>query len=41
MADWIWNEATKQNVSDIEIDILNNSVSPSSLEIQPIVYYLS
>ncbi|MFT6871464.1 MAG: hypothetical protein ACJAVN_000463 [Roseivirga sp.] len=40
MADWIWRTAIKQGVSLIEIDIINGSVSPKELHINPILGHL-
>ena len=41
MADWIWNAAEGKGITDIEIDILNGTVNPRELQIQPIVVQLS
>ncbi len=41
MADWIWNAANEKNVSDIEIDIMNQKIFPQALQIKPIVEQLS
>jgi hypothetical protein len=40
MADWIWNAAKKYGVTEIEIDILNDTVTPSALQIKPIIAQL-
>lgn len=40
MADWIWNTAERGGISKIEIDILNDKVSPRELQITPIVTQL-
>lgn len=40
MADWIWNEANILGVTDIEIDILNDSVAPKEMQIRPIIAQL-
>jgi hypothetical protein len=40
MADWIWNAADRLGVSEIEIDILNDAVTPRELEMHPIVAQL-
>lgn len=36
MADWIWNTAEKNGTTEIKIDILNKSIEPRDLEIQPL-----
>ena len=36
MADWIWNAAVEKNIMDVEIDILNECVTPAILQIKPI-----
>lgn len=41
MADWIWNAANEKGVTDIEIDILRDTVDPKELEIKPITAQLS
>ena len=40
MADWIWNAAREKNVSDIQIDIINKTVMPKELQIQPLTAQL-
>lgn len=40
MADWIWNAANEKNITDIEIDILTDHVTPNVLQIKPIVGHL-
>ncbi len=40
MADWIWNEANNLGVTEIEIDILNDSVAPKEMQIRPIIAQL-
>lgn len=40
MADWIWDTAIKHDVSLIEIDIINGSVSPKELHTKPILGHL-
>jgi hypothetical protein len=40
MADWIWNAAHAKGISDIEIDILNDTVAPRQLQIKPIIAQL-
>ncbi len=40
MADWIWNASTEKNISEIEIDILNKTVLPNTIEIKQITTYL-
>jgi hypothetical protein len=40
MADWIWNAANEKKITDIEIDILNESVEPKVLQIKPIIGHL-
>jgi len=40
MADWIWNAAKEKNVSDIQIDIINETVTPKDLQIQPLTTQL-
>jgi len=40
MADWIWNVAKEKNVSDIQIDIINETVTPKDLQIQPLTTQL-
>lgn len=37
MADWINYIARKKNVSEIEIDILNKKVTPTEVNIQPLI----
>jgi hypothetical protein len=41
MADWIWNAANEKEVTDIEIDILHDTVFPKELEIRPIIAQLN
>ena len=41
MADWIWNAANEKGVTDIEIDILRDTVDPEELEIKPIIAQLN
>jgi hypothetical protein len=36
IADWIWNAAKEKNVSVIQIDIINQTVAPKDLQIQPL-----
>jgi|SRR5688572_22431608 len=36
MADWIWNTAEESGTTEIKIDILNKSIEPRDLEIQPL-----
>ena len=36
MADWIWHTAVHNNVDTVDIDIINEKVIPTSLEIKPI-----
>ena len=40
MADWIWNAAIEKNVSDIQIDIINQTVMPKDLHIRPLTAQL-
>jgi hypothetical protein len=40
MADWIWNTATQNNVDSVDIDIINGTVTPTSVQIKPIVSQL-
>jgi len=40
MADWIWKAAREKNVFDIQIDIINKSVTPKELEIEPLTSQL-
>jgi hypothetical protein len=40
MADWIWNTATQNNVESVDIDIINGTVTPTSVQIKPIVSQL-
>ena len=40
MADWIWNAASEKYVSDIKIDIINKTVIPKDLQIQPLTIHL-
>ncbi len=40
MSDWIWNAANEKNIIDIEIDIINETVSPAELQIRPITIQL-
>lgn len=40
MADWIWNAANEKNISDIQIDIINQTVIPQELQIKPITAQL-
>jgi len=40
MADWIWNAAKEKNISDIQIDIINKTVTPKDLQIQPLTAQL-
>ncbi len=40
MADWIWHTATKNNVDTVDIDIINETVTPTSVQIKPIVSQL-
>lgn len=40
MADWIWNASNEKGISEIEIDILNQTVSPASINIKQITTYL-
>lgn len=40
MADWIWHTAVKNNVDIVEIDIINEKVTPTSVHIKPIVSQL-
>lgn len=40
MADWIWNASIEKGITEIEIDILNKSVIPISLNIKQITTYL-
>ena len=40
MADWIWNASTEKGINEIEIDILNQIVSPTSINIKQITTYL-
>jgi len=40
MSDWIWHTASKNNVETIDIDIINEIITPSSLQIKPIVSQL-
>ena len=40
MEDWIWSAAKENNVSNIEIDILQKKVIPKSIEITPITAQL-
>ena len=41
MADWILNAANEKNVSDVQIDIINQTVTPQDLQIRPITAQLS
>ena len=36
MADWIWNAAYDRNISDIQIDIIKETIIPKDLQIQPL-----
>jgi len=40
MADWIWNSANEKGITDIEIDILQDTVIPKEIEIEPITSQL-
>ena len=40
MADWIWHAAHEKSVSDVVIDILQNTVDPKVLAIRPIIVHL-
>lgn len=40
MADWILHAARQNNVDSADIDIINKKVTPTSLEIKPILTYL-
>jgi hypothetical protein len=40
MADWIWNAAKGKNVSDIQIDIINKTITPKDLQISSLTGYL-
>lgn len=40
MADWIWNASKEKGISEIEIDILNKSASPTSINIKQITTFL-
>ena len=41
MADWIWNAANEKEVTDIEINIIQDTVEPKELEIKPIIAQLA
>ena|SRR5436190_14968422 len=40
MGDWIWKTARENNVTDIQIDVLNQTIIPKEIEIVPIVGFL-
>ena len=40
MADWVFNAASEKNVSELTIDFWNNAITPSELEIKPILRQL-
>jgi len=39
-ADWIWCATNEKDINEVEIDILNRTVTPKELEIEPITHYL-
>jgi hypothetical protein len=40
MVDWIWNAAIENNITELTIDILNETVEPKVIQIKPIIVHL-